>query len=363
MGVHDSIYVFLTENCSFIKLYASGKDYLHKSATCKLAVRLIRLAIINVLNLSKSYTESLHKLVNKLNCILKSSCTSYLKKHRKLIKLRIIGKVSEVILVNVIGLGNKSQVNGKSLTLKVDSRALSTSLSKRFVVPACSGLNALVGKKVILKSAIVILNLTLGLNKSRSEGASISDKNNITLCCCDGIISNNGCCCGSFGILNNRLSLCGSFNCGLFCCYRLFCYCLFDLSFCYVIVIVEEYLFASNGLIVLAIDNFAYVCFADFKSRVILNAGRKDNLNYTALSKTCIGLVRHMVVSGRNLALCNTELAHNLCDKLKCILKSSVALNLKKHRKCCELGVIGKIGEVILAYAVFLRIKRKIESE
>ena len=124
-------------------------------------------------------------------------------------------------------------------------------------------------------------------------------------------------------------------------------------------MIVEEYLLTSYGSFT-AIDNFAYVCFTNLKRRIVLNARGKNYLNYAAFSERCVGFVRHTVINSGDLALLDTEILHSLCNKLKCVFKRSVALNLEKHRKLSELRIIRKIGEVILGCVVLLRIKSNI---
>ena len=166
MSIHNAINVLFTKHGRFVKLNACGKNYLHKSSTGKLTVRLVRLTVINVLLLTLHHLKRLHKLIYKLKRILKRSCASYLEKHRKFIKLGIIRKVCEVILIYVIGFGDKRKVNSKSLSFYIDSRALRTSLCKGFVIPARSRLDSLIGKKVILKSGIVSLNVVCRLDKS-----------------------------------------------------------------------------------------------------------------------------------------------------------------------------------------------------
>ena len=169
MSIDKIINVFLAENSLFIKLYAGRKNYLHKTAHCKSAVRLVRLMIILILLLTHRDIKALHKLIDKLECILESSCTSYLKKHGKFIELRIIGNVGEVILACIILIGSKRKVESKSLTLDIKSRALNSTLSKGLVIPACSRLNTLIRQESVLKSGIVILNIRRALNESGRE--------------------------------------------------------------------------------------------------------------------------------------------------------------------------------------------------
>ena len=166
MAIDKAIYVLFEKNGRLIELNAGGKNYLHKTALSKAAVCLVRLMVILILNLTKLNLKALHKLSDKLKRILESSCASYLEKHGKLIELRIIGKVGEVILGYTVFIRNKSKINSKSLTLNIYSCKLIASLREGLVIPACSGLNTLVRKKKILEGGIVILNVVLRLDQA-----------------------------------------------------------------------------------------------------------------------------------------------------------------------------------------------------
>ena len=89
----------------------------------------------------------------------------------------------------------------------------------------------------------------------------------------------------------------------------------------------------------------------------------KNNLYKAALSKLLCGLVRHTVVNGGNLALCELILSHHLIDKLESILECSRTSNLHHHRNLSELRLIGAIDEVILINIEFLGIKVKVNYE
>ena len=166
MSTEQIIYAILTKNSLIVKLNACGKNYLHKAARCKSTIRLIRHMIILILRLAHRYVKALHELINKFESILESSCASNLKKHRKFIKLRIIGNVSKMILACVVLVGSKSKIYSKSLTLNIKSCALNSTLSKGFIIPTCSRLNSLIRQELIFNSGVVILNIRRALNES-----------------------------------------------------------------------------------------------------------------------------------------------------------------------------------------------------
>ena len=211
--------------------YACGKDNLYKSALCKLLGSLVRHTVINGGKLALLELVHLHHLIDEFKRVLKSSAASYLHHHRHLSKLRLVGAIDEVILVNIEFLGIKVKVNNERLTLDIKLNELNSTLVECFVVPAAASLDSLVGKNVILDLGVEALNVLAGLNESGHERASESDVNGLTTDnsgCFLTVLTHNEHCSLRFlcnGLFNRgllcRLFCNGLLNCELYC--RLFC--------------------------------------------------------------------------------------------------------------------------------------------
>ena len=179
--------------------------------------------VVNILSRACLNAVNSHKLFDKLDCIFECSVASNLEKHRNQIKLTLAGSISEMILALVIISGIKSEIKQKCSALYVNLCALQSAHVKGLIIPAGSGLYALVGKKSVLDNGVIILNIGLCLNKSGHERASVANHNNLTVR--GGI--NFLLCLYYNGFLNDRLfdGLIHRLNCGLFdgLIYRLNC--------------------------------------------------------------------------------------------------------------------------------------------
>ena len=100
--------------------------------------------IINLRSFNFLHSELVHHFFNKLESIFQASFALNLKKHRYLVKLRLVGYVNEVILVGIILVRVKSKVYLECITLNVKLSTLNSTLIEGLKVPACSGLYALV---------------------------------------------------------------------------------------------------------------------------------------------------------------------------------------------------------------------------
>ena len=141
-----------------------------------------------------------------------------------------------MILINIELSGIKVKVNNDGLTLYVKLDKLNSALIKRFIVPAASCLNSLVGENVILNCCVVGLYLVTGLDKSGHERASEADMN--------GLAADN---CGSFLTVLTHNEYCAL---GCFLNYRLFLdYSLF-LDYGFFLFNCNELLVLNNGLLV-----------------------------------------------------------------------------------------------------------------
>ena len=207
--------------------------------------------VINLRNFCLLDAVLSHYLVDKLESVLKRSLGLNLHHHGNLIKLGLITCVYEVILILAVLIGIKTKVNLECATLNVKLCTLDSTLVKGLEVPACSCLNALECKKVILNYSVIGLYRLFRLNKSGHEGGSVTNRNNNTVyksycvcvfgCCKDLRIRRSGRLSGSFlyGSLFNGSFLNGS----------LFNGCFFNRSFFYGSFLNGSFLYGSffNG--------------------------------------------------------------------------------------------------------------------